>query len=123
MSADDHAKMSPFSRRNSTSALSYFSSKPDPMVTCLELSPLTRSICLVSTEALKVFFVRQLISVEEGFREGGIAAFALFRLLEVAIDGDNTIGSRHLQLAVDVTRSCHELGEGGASKDSMIIFL
>jgi hypothetical protein len=52
--------------------------------------------------------------------EGGIATLALFCLLEVAVDGNGTVGSRHLQLAVDVTRPSHELGESWPSKDGVV---
>ena len=52
--------------------------------------------------------------------EGGVATLALLCFLEISIDGDRTVGSRHLQFDVDVTRPRHELGESWTPKDGVV---
>jgi hypothetical protein len=54
MSDGCHAKMSRFSWRNSTSALSYLGDRFVPIEVVLVASPATSSTCFVSTVGLKV---------------------------------------------------------------------
>jgi hypothetical protein len=143
MSDGWHAKMSRFSWRNSTSALSYLGDRFIPIEVVLEASPATRSTYFVSTVGLKlggeaetscldagisVGSVAAWISLNSspkntGFRKGGFSVLALLDLPKAAIKGDVTIRSWHLQLIVDVAWPGMETMEGGASEDHMVCTL
>src|SRR3954453_6480074 len=129
MSEGFHTKISMFWRRNSTSSLSSLLFKLEPTLTCLEESPGTRSTFLVSwadlndgswsetcfsvvcissgvhqgSVALKFF------SGKDGLSKGGFSELTLLGLLEASGHGDYTVGTRNLQLVVDVAWTCMEL--------------
>jgi hypothetical protein len=135
--------MSRFSRRNSTSALSYLGDKFVPIEVVLAVLPATSSTCFVSTVGLKVgrgggYFLlgcRHLRGVRGGmdffelrakehcFRKGGFSVLALLSLPETAINHDDTIWSWHFQLVVDVARPSVKAVEGRAAEDHMVCTL
>ena len=69
MSAGCQAKMSLFSRRNSTSALSYLGSRFVPMAVTLEASPTTSSTGLVSMAALNAGAESEICFFDAGISE------------------------------------------------------
>ena len=50
----------------------------------------------------------------------GIGSFTFLCLFEVSTDRDDPIGSRHLELVVDVTRTSDELGKSRSSEDYVV---
>jgi hypothetical protein len=65
----------------------------------------------------------EFLAKEHGFREGGFSFLALLGLPKVAINGDDTIRSRHLQLIIDVARPSVDTVEGGAAEDHVVFTL
>jgi hypothetical protein len=70
-----HAKMSWFSRRNLTSALSYLGDRFVPIEVVLAASPATSSTCFVSTVGLKVGGEVETSCLDAGISAGSVAAW------------------------------------------------
>jgi hypothetical protein len=51
------------------------------------------------------------MGVDQCSRLGDVVLLAVVGLFEAALDGDDPLGARHLQLQLGVVRYIHELGE------------
>jgi hypothetical protein len=65
----------------------------------------------------------EFLAKEHSFSEGSFSFLALLGFPEAGINSDDTIGSSHLQLIVDVARPGIETVESGMAKDHMVCTL
>src|SRR4051812_187246 len=139
MSAGCQAKMSLFSERNSTSALSYLGYKFIPMAVVLEASPTTSSTGLVSMAALNagaeseicffdagisesstLLWISLNFAVEDNFREGCFINLAVPCLGKASGYGDDTVWSGYLEFVVDEAWLGHERVEYVAAEYDVV---
>src|SRR3954469_23242491 len=136
MSEGFHAKMSPFSRRNSMSALSYACVNPVPMTTQWEESPSLSSTRRVDSEASNVagaelgvvgFFRIEgsFESTPEVYLASASCLFSSSAMMVSAIrppsdSHSRAIGAWDLHDVVGVVRGGHEFGECLPSKYAVI---